>query len=273
MRNKTAKHVLFFTASGCVIAMLFGLLMLLSILSTYTAGAELTTALTQHITVPQPLEQQACTPDDPAEEPAAREEFTLPYWVTLPEVDFEALRAINPNVVAWIIVNGTPINHPVVQGTNNYHYLNHLFDGRRGATGTIFKDTYNRPGFVDDNSILYGHHMQDGSMFAALLHYESQAFFDAHPWGFLLTPTGNYALEFFAGHTTTVASPSWRIQFADDIEMQHWLAETRAQSYFHSDLDVQAHHRIVTLATCTTSWEFSDARFVLLARLLPVAAH
>jgi len=272
MSRTASKRALFYTAASSVVVLIFGLLMLLSIFSTYTEGAQLHDELAQHVTRP-PIERPAYVPipmEYEPEEVYVPETFTLPYGVTLPEVDFGALREINPNIVGWIILEGTPINLPVVQGENNYHYLNHLFDGRRSQVGTIFVDTYNRPGFVDHNTIFYGHNMQDGSMFSTLRSFRLQEFFDAHPMAFLLTPTGNYVIRFFAGHTTDVHSRSWRIQFADDAEMEGWIEENRRLSDFVSDVEVGPRDRLVTLATCTTSWESSNARYVVVGRLMPI---
>jgi len=277
MSRTASKKATFYMASGFVVATMLGLLMLVSLFATYTEGAQLQEELTQHLTAPserevEPIEEP---PYVPAEEPEEEvvyipETFPLPYGVILPEVDFDALREINPNVVGWILLPGTPINLPVVQGENNYHYLNHLFDGRRSGVGTIFVDTYNRPGFIDHNTILYGHNMQDGSMFAAIRRFRSQEFFDTHPMAFLLTPDGNYVIRFFAGHTTDVHSQSWRIQFADDAEMEAWIEENRRLSDFVSDVEVGPRDRLITLATCTTSWESSNARYVVVGRLMPI---
>jgi len=265
---------MFYMASSFVVVTMFGLLMLLTIFSTYTEGAQMQDTLTQHLTDAPPEAPPAYVPAPVEEEPEPEEvyipeTFPLPYGVVLPEVDFDALREINPDIVGWIILEGTPINHPVVQGENNYHYLNHLFDGRRNSAGTIFADTYNRPGFVDHNTILYGHNMHDGGMFSAIRRFRSQEFFDAHPMAFLLTPEGSYVIRFFAGHTTDVHSQSWRIQFAGEYEFAAWIAENRERSDFVSDVEVGPTHRIVTLATCTTSWA-SDARYVVLGRVMPV---
>jgi len=254
---------------------MFGLLMLLTIFTTYTEGAQMHDTLAQHIMLAPEVETEALyVPDEELEEPieeyVPEETFPLPYGVVLPEVDWDALREINPNAIAWIILEGTPINYPIVQGENNYHYLNHLFDGRRNRGGTIFADTYNRSGFRDHNTILYGHNMRDGSMFAAIRNFREQGFFDAHPMAFLLTPERNYVIRFFAGHTTEVGSPNWQIRFTGEAEFAAWIEENRLLSDFVSDVEVSASNRVVTLATCTTSWEFDDVRYVVVGRLMPI---
>ena len=208
----------------------------------------------------------------PSREVAEEEEvFVLPPHIQLPQVDFDALREINPNIVAWVILEGTPIHYPVVQGEDNRHYLNHLFDGRRNGAGAIFVDSYNQPGFADRNTVIYGHHMRDGSMFAVLERFAAQEFFEEHPVAFLLTPQGNYAVKLVAGYTADVGMSSWQIEFEDDAAIAQWIAERQARSDFSTDIETRPTDRFVTFSTC--SWAFHDARYVVVGRLLPIADH
>ncbi len=83
-------------------------------------------------------------------------------------IDFAALLSTNPDTVAWIEIPGTNINYPVVQTTNNETYLSRTFDGGTSISGTIFLDAANAADFTNINSILYGHHRYDRTMFADL---------------------------------------------------------------------------------------------------------
>ena len=87
---------------------------------------------------------------------------------TAKTIDFAALLATNPDTVAWIEIPGTNINYPVVQTTNNETYLSRTFDGGTSISGTIFLDADNAANFTNINSILYGHHRYDRTMFADL---------------------------------------------------------------------------------------------------------
>lgn len=82
-------------------------------------------------------------------------------------IDFENLKKINPDIVAWIRIEAAGIDYPVVQGEDNEYYLHHTFQREANIAGSIFMDFRNR-GFRDEKVILYGHNMRDGSMFAAL---------------------------------------------------------------------------------------------------------
>ena len=116
-------------------------------------------------------------------------------------VDWDSLRAVNPDIVAWVYMPGTPINYPMVQGSDNEEYLHKAFDSTEGwlaSAGTIFVDAANSSNMQDQNIALYGHHMNDGSMFASIADMVDQAQFDAHRDIYVLTPSGNYCLRTFA---------------------------------------------------------------------------
>ena len=106
----------------------------------------------------------------------------------VPIIDFNALAQTNPEVVGWIYAPGTNINYPVVQTNNNSKYLNTLFDGTSNASGAIFLDSDDTaPGMVDQQTTIYGHHMNDGSMFNVISDTTDQATFDSIKYCLLYT--------------------------------------------------------------------------------------
>ncbi len=92
------------------------------------------------------------------------------------KIDFDGLRAINEDIVAWIQIPGIGVDYPVVQGEDNEHYLHYTFDGKENIAGSIFLDFRNRADFTDRKVILYGHNMQDGSMFSHFEKYQDKDF-------------------------------------------------------------------------------------------------
>lgn len=94
-------------------------------------------------------------------------------------VDFDALKEINPDIVAWIRIPEV-LDYPVVQGEDNSYYLFHTFRGENNIAGSIFLDYRNSSDFTDGRSIIYGHNMKDGSMFHGLRKYQNVEFFQAH---------------------------------------------------------------------------------------------
>ena len=182
-----------------------------------------------------------------------------------PAVDFAALSEINPDIVAWIYIEGTEINYPVVQGSDNQYYLKHLFNGKWNSSGCIFLDSRNTSDFSDRHSIIYGHHMKNGTMFSGLTEYKKQEFYDAHPIVLLLTPEKNIRIEIFAGYVASVSDKAWEIALGSDKEFGDWLEAAEERSYFESEVTFAVTDRIVTLSTC--SYEFDNARFVLVGRI------
>lgn len=229
----------------------------------YRIGQKTYDELTQyvHMEAVTPSQTVELVKDTPEEtEPAPTEPQTD--W---PVVDFAALREINPDIVAWIFLEGTDINYPVVQGPDNSYYLNRLFDGSINGAGSIFMDYRNQGDLTDRNTVFYGHHMNNGSMFAQITKYRDQAFYEAHPTCLIMTPGGNYRLEFFAGYVTDMNDQAWKLQFGSEEEFSLWLEQTAARSDFAGPVIPTAQDRVVTFSTCT--YEYNDARYVLVGVL------
>lgn len=165
------------------------------------------------------------------------------------QMDFAALRELNGDSVAWITLAGSAIDYPVVQGRNNSFYLNHLFTGRPGKAGAIFMEAKNAPDFSDKNTILFGHHMKDGSMFADLNKYRQQAYYDEHPVMTLYTPQGDYRVEWFAGRVVQAAPIP--ITFKDDEAFMAHVQSAAATSDFAANVQVSPADQLLTLSTCT----------------------
>lgn len=111
---------------------------------------------------------------------------------------FEELRAINPDVCAWITLDGTKIDYPILQGEDNLTYINKDVYGNFALSGSIFLDSNCDRSFQEKYSLLYGHHMAEHKMFGDLDLYEKQKFFDKNRTGMLVLPDRSYKLEIFA---------------------------------------------------------------------------
>lgn len=178
-----------------------------------------------------------------------------------PSVDFAALSRINPDIVGWLYCEGTKINYPVVQGSDDEYYLDHLFDGTQNANGCLFLDSRVGASFSSVHSIIYGHHMRSGSMFAALDGYKRQSFYKTHPTMLLITPAATYEVQLFAAYVADPSEDAWEVSFANDGEIQAWIDAAVARSTFTSDVKPKPGDRLLTLSTC--SYEFGDARLVV----------
>lgn len=222
----------------------------------YQVGEQAYEELEQYIVMPETV------PVETTDTEEIVEAETAPAQIQWPQVDFDALAQVNGDIVGWLYVPGTVINYPVVQGDDNEYYLKHLFDGKYNSSGCIYLDCGAEGDFTTMNSVLHGHHMKNGSMFAGICKYKDQSYFDEHPTAMLLTPDGNYLVEFFSGYVCEVTADAWDYDFDES-----WLDKRIRSSYFAADVIPTTEDHILTLSTC--SYEFTDARFVLHGILVP----
>jgi len=182
-------------------------------------------------------------------------------------IDFDALLNRNEDVIGWLYCPDTVINYPVVQGENNDQYLRKDLDGKYLVSGTLFADYRNGALDEDANYIIYGHNMKNGTMFSSLAKYKQQSYYDQHPIMYYLTPDGNYKLELFAGLVVKRDNKIY-LPTQSEEEFAELIEEYRAKSTFKSDVELEYNDTIVTLSTC--SYEFDNARYIVIGRLIPV---
>lgn len=185
------------------------------------------------------------------------------------QVDWDALRAINPDVVGWIYIPDTVVNYPIVHTDNDDHYLYYDFNGQQGlgATfGTIFLQAANAGDFTDANNIIYGHHLNNGSMFAILASLMNQDDFNAHRTVYLLTPQGNYKLTTFSLVHCAADDPLAQVAFADDAAQAAYVQDKIDRSEVEPSGTLPAAQDIDhTFALVTCDNLPSDGRYVLFA--------
>lgn len=187
------------------------------------------------------------------------------------QVDFERLRAVNSDVEAWIYCEGTAINYPVLAGTDNDTYLNHNYEGGYSKAGSLFVDAANRRNFADSNTIIYGHHMKDGSMFASLQNWQKQDFYEEHPVMWLLTPEQDYKVVLFSGYVESAYSDTYTIYTGPGEKFTNYLDRCVRKSAFQADIDLDKNGCYVLLSTC--AYMFDNARYVLHGMLVPVGSE
>lgn len=184
------------------------------------------------------------------------------------QVDFDALCAENGDVAGWIYCEGTSIDYPVVQCADNDYYLHRSYDGSYSASGAIFADANNRADFADCNTIIYGHHMKDGSMFASLSMWAEQEFYEEHPVIWLLTPTQDYRIVLMSGCTTSAHADLYTIYPDPCEEYDRYVEKVLGGSDFQPVFQPEGTGHYVLLSTC--AYVFDDARYVLFGELVPV---
>lgn len=229
----------------------------------YRAGEDAYVGLEEYVALPVLMPESSGERQiaNQSEEEPPSDEVDATVW---PVVDFDALREVNPDIVGWIYLEGTKINYPVVQGTDNSYYLKHMFEGKRNSAGCIFLDSRNEDDFSDRHNIIYGHHMKSGTMFSDLDKYKKQEFYDNHPTILLMTPEKSYRIELISGYVASVEEDAWELGFTQ-AGYETWLAETIERSCFKSTAIPEPEDCVVTLSTC--SYEFDNARFVVVGIL------
>lgn len=183
-------------------------------------------------------------------------------------VDFDALMNQCPDVCGWLYSENTVINYPLVQSYDNDYYLHRLIDGTPNLNGSLFLDFKCYKDFSGKSTVIYGHHMNDGSMLASICDYKDQSYYDAHPVMYLSTPTKNYKVEIFSGFITNSDSSAYTMDFATDDLYLAFISKMKAFSDFTSSVQIGANDKVICLSTCT--YEYNDARYVVFGKLVPV---
>lgn len=182
-------------------------------------------------------------------------------------VDFNYLKEQSDDIVAWLYMEDSTINYPVAQASDNQYYLNHLPDGTRNRSGTLFADYRNSGTFTDLNTVIYGHNMKNDTAFGTLELYKEPEYYEEHSVMWLLTPNKTCKLELIAGYVTSSDSPIYLQDLTWGRQMEV-VTEAMQKSTFDSGAELQPEDRFVSLSTC--SYEYSDARYVLIGRMIEI---
>lgn len=188
---------------------------------------------------------------------------------------FAELLAINPDICAWLTVDNTKIDYPVVQGKNNLSYINTDVYGNFALAGSIYLDSRNDKDFQDSYSLLYGHYMADERMFGGLGRYKDKNFFNDNRTGTLMLPNRTYKLEIFASLMTMSTDEQLFETLNGETNINKLLSYTeKTAMYLNEDtmerLKQTDGAQVLALSTCTS--EYTDARIILLAAMIPYAA-
>ena len=173
-----------------------------------------------------------------------------------------------PSFIGWIYSEGTKINYPIMQGSDNEYYLSHLPDGREGRQGAIYIDFRNAGDFTDRHTLIYGHDMRSQDMFGSLKNYRRQEYYDLHPTIIIETLKKRFELVVFSAYLVDAAREAPRIFFYDDKDFKRYVYEIKARSIFKSDVQIAEIDRIVSLCTCST--EYEHARLIVVGKLVEI---
>ena len=191
------------------------------------------------------------TPETPA--PKKTEE-PLSYPTEPPlAVDFESLKAINPDVKGWLYIEALDISYPVVQGPDNDAYLHTTYEGTSNFAGSIFLDYQNQGDFSDGNTIVYGHNMKNGSMFAKLAYYKNESFYRQQGNDVFYIYTGDEIREYriFDAFENDPEGYVYTCNFGTASQLQEYASTVKSYSLYDTGVDVSSATQVVTFSTCT----------------------
>ncbi|MBP5678530.1 MAG: class B sortase [Bacilli bacterium] len=168
------------------------------------------------------------------------------------EIDFDALKAINPDTVGYIKVNHTNIDYIVVKGNNNNYYLNHNFEKKWNVAGWVFGDYRNHFDETDKNLIIYGHNTKDGSMFDSLINVLEKDWYK-NPENHiitLITEMGTYQYQVFSTYSIIPEEYYITTYFSSDDQFEKFVKELKTRSIYDYEVEVSGEDQILTLSSC-----------------------
>lgn len=185
-----------------------------------------------------------------------------------PSAQLKALMDANPDTFGWIRMDGTPIDYVVVQGEDNNQYLHADFFNQYNFAGTVFLDAGVDQTASLQNYIIYGHRMQDGSMFGTLGKMLDQDYFRQHPEFHLSLKDGEYTAKIFAVVQTTTDYDWWITGFGSQEARDQYVQHAIDSSYFDCGVTVGKEDQIVTLSTCDYVLDDWKGRLLVMAKLV-----
>lgn len=171
-------------------------------------------------------------------------------------IDFERLQEYNPELVAWIRIPDTAIDYPVArhEGSDQSYYLYHNMYGETAFAGCIYMEHINTADFSDYNTVLYGHNMKNGSMFAALHEYESMDFMRQHPYIYVYMPEKSYRYTIVAAYSADDTNLNAAFDFHDRDSYASYVRflenNVSMDAVLQSNVAVTADTKMITLSTC-----------------------
>lgn len=179
------------------------------------------------------------------------------------QIDFSGLSSEGVPAVAYLCSDNTPIQYPVVQHLDNEYYMARNSSGKKDENGAIFLDCRNSNEFLDEQIVIFGNPMQDGSMFGSLVSYQDSAYLTEHPLLYLYTPGGNYRIDVFAAHTASPAMANYPIWFSDAAARASYIEAAKAQSAIKPDVAIADEDKLVCLVTSSDFDSGANTRFVV----------
>ena len=182
------------------------------------------------------------------------------------------LQKQNSDIVGWIEIEGTNINYPVLQGTDNEYYLDHDYKHKKTAKGSIFLNKDYDWNIPSTNLLIYGHNMKNGEMFEDLLNYSSEEYYKNHPIIRFTTANEDNEYEIFSAFRARVYYKSETNVFRyynfinanSEEEYNEFIKNAKSSALYDTGINASYGEKLITLITC--SYHVNDGRFVVIGK-------
>ncbi|MFI3284096.1 MAG: class B sortase [Erysipelotrichaceae bacterium] len=183
-------------------------------------------------------------------------------------IDFDSLKDTNSDIVAWIRFDSPAIiSYPIMDANNNDTYLRTNIYGEYNTAGTLFIEEDNEGDFTDDNTIIYGHNMMNGTMFGQLSSYKSSTFYEVNPYFYIYTPDQMVRKYLIIGASEISVDDSlyYTTNFSSDTTFQTYISAVLENTTYETVSSISLDSSFVTLSTCASE---DDRRFVVQGMLI-----
>ena len=220
---------------------------------------------------PQEVSQSPATPHKTSgEKEESKESSELEAHLEIPQYNFTPLLELNEDIDGWLLMPAAQINYPVVQSYDNEDYLHTNIYGEYEYAGTLFLD-YRCMSDDCRNLVIYGHNMNDGSMFGELNNYMNEDVGLENPYFWYITPDQVYRCDIISTYLTTIEEEYLRFDFIDDDDYMDYIDYIIDNSWYEfPEVTVSRTDKIISLSTCNYTFTAQIVRQVLFARMTPV---
>lgn len=189
-------------------------------------------------------------------------------FIPLTPAGLARLVSINPDFAGWLTIPGTRIDYPVVKSSDDVKYLTRSFEGKSRSGGTLFLDKRADGAFGSQNSVIYGHNMQDKTMFHDLMLLRNRTTFNKANKAYLQLPDGTIlCYEIFSVYPC-VPEYDYRAPEYPGESATGFFQRITERSSYADGIVLTPEDRILTFSTCV--YDFNDARLAVHGKLVNV---
>lgn len=184
-------------------------------------------------------------------------------------IDFSELQQVNEDIAGWLRIRALDISYPVVQGEDNDYYLHRTFEKEDNFAGCLFVNCDNDRDFTDQNTIIYGHNMKNGSMFGKLKQFREEETYNKSKYFWMFTPDLIFQYRIFSAMVVNKTGLAYQTFYSDE-DFNEWINKAfEGSEVENSGIQVTSDDHVVTLSTCTGD---DSTRFVVMGKLVQIYA-